>query len=293
MAEKKRKKRLGDRFEGRKLRTISPYMAITPYIMRKRSDACNMFSDSAEITQADRYLRRKRLEGMKGIGMLHLFTAAYIRAVSQYPSINRFTIGRHVYARNDIIVVMTIKRTMEVHGEESSIKVHFQPSDTIYEVYQKMEEAIASIKNAEENGTDKLAGLLMKLPRCILNLAVSILMGMDYLWGLPKAIISASPFHGSLVITDVGSLGIPPIHHHIYDFGNLPVFIGFGAKHRKYELDKEGNVHERKYVDYNVVTDERITDGFNYASAFKVLRHHLAHPELLETPPEKVVEDID
>lgn len=292
MAEK-RKKRLGDRFEGRRLRTISPYMAITPYIMTERNDACNMFSDTAEITEADRYLRCKRVEGMKGLGMLHLMTAAYIRAVSQYPSVNRFTVGRHVYARNDIIVIMTIKRTMEVDGEESSIKVHFKPDDTIFEVYEKMEAAIASIKNAEENGTDKLAGLLMKLPRCILNLAVSILKGMDYLWGMPKGIIEASPFHGSIVITDIGSLGIPPIHHHIYNFGNIPVFVGFGAKYRKYELDKEGNVHERKYIDYNVVTDERITDGFNYASAFKVLRRHLAHPELLETPPEKIAEDID
>ena len=292
MAEK-RKKRLGDRFEGRRLRTISPYMAITPYIMKERSYACNMFSDTAEITEADRYLRRKRVEGMKGLGMLHLMTAAYIRAVSQYPSVNRFTVGRHVYARNDIIVIRTIKRTMEVDGEESSIKVHFKPDDTIFEVYEKMEAAIASIKNAEENGTDKLAGLLMKLPRCILNLAVSILKGMDYLWGLPKGIIEASPFHGSIVITDIGSLGIPPIHHHIYNFGNIPVFVGFGAKYRKYEPDKEGNIHERKYIDYNVVTDERITDGFNYASAFKVLRRYLAHPELLETPPEKVAEDID
>jgi len=293
MGDKKRKKRWGDRFEGRRLRTISPYMAITPYIMRKRSDACNMFSDTAEITEADRYLRRKRVEGMKGLGMLHLMTAAYIRAVSQYPSVNRFTVGRHVYARNDIIVIMTIKRTMEVDGEESSIKVHFKPDDTIFEVYEKMEAAIASIKNAEENGTDKLAGLLMKLPRCILNLAVSILKGMDYLWGLPKGIIEASPFHGSIVITDIGSLGIPPIHHHIYNFGNLPIFVAYGAKRTVKEPQKDGTFKTRRMIDVKVVTDERICDGYYFASAFKLLRRYVENPTLLQVRPDVVYDDVD
>ncbi len=293
MGEAKRKKRLGDRYEGRRIRGISPYIAIMPYLMRERSDACNLFSDTAEITEADRFLRRKRVEGMKGLGMLHLLIAGYLRAVSQYPTINRFVAGRHIYARNDIIVVMTIKRSMRPDAEETSIKVHFSPEDTIQDVYEKMEKAIGEVKADASTSTDKLAGLLMKLPRFILNLAVSILMAWDYLFGLPKAILDASPFHGSLVITDIGSLGIPPIHHHIYNFGNLPVFIGFGAKYRKYELDKEGNVHERKYIDYTVVTDERITDGFNYASAFKVMRRCLAHPEILEEKPETVAEDID
>ena len=266
----KRKKRPGDRYEGRRLRTISPYMAITPFIMRNRSDACNYFSDTAEITAADRFLRQKRMEGMKGLGLLHLFVAAYVRAVSAYPSVNRFVAGRRVYARNEIIVIMTIKRTMAAEGEETSIKVHLSPADTIYDVYNKMEAAISDVKNDVGNSTDSTASALMKLPRWILNFAISLLMWLDYHWGLPKWLLDASPFHGSIVVTDVASLGIQPIYHHIYDFGNLPCFLGFGAKYRRTELDSEGKPVQRKYVDYKVVTDERITDGYNYAAAFRL-----------------------
>ena len=43
----------------------------------------------------------------------------------------------------------------------------------------------------------------------------------------------------------------------------------------------------------NVVTDERICDGFYYAAAFKLLRRYIENPELLELPPEQVFEDID
>jgi hypothetical protein len=42
-----------------------------------------------------------------------------------------------------------------------------------------------------------------------------------------------------------------------------------------------------------VVTDERICDGHYYASAFKYLMRLFQHPERLERPPERVVEDVD
>ena len=295
MAEqKKRKRRWGDRNDGRRLRTISPYMAITPFIMPQRNDACNQFSDSIEITETDRFLRTQRKEGMKGLGMLHLFVAAYVRAVSQYPSLNRFISGQRVYARNNIEVVMTIKRSLDPTAEESSIKVALTPADTLPDVYRKMEDAIADIKNNVENGTDKLAGLIMSMPRFLINFAVKcILRPMDYLFGLPKPILNASPFHGSMIITDIGSLGIPPIYHHIYNFGNLSVFVSFGAKYRKMEVDLSGAMRERKYIDFKVNTDERITDGSNYAAAFKIMRRCVAHPEQLMTPPEVVREDVE
>jgi hypothetical protein len=41
------------------------------------------------------------------------------------------------------------------------------------------------------------------------------------------------------------------------------------------------------------VTDERICDGYYYASAFKMFKRFVENPELLERPPEVVYEDID
>ena len=91
----------------------------------------------------------------------------------------------------------------------------------------------------------------------------------------------------------MGSLGIPPIYHHLYNFGNIPIFVAFGAKRKQYELRKDGSVAERKYVDYTVVTDERICDGFYYASAFKLMRSYFKNPYILDEPVESIVPDID
>jgi hypothetical protein len=155
-----------------------------------------------------------------------------------------------------------------------------------------MNDAISHVKNGNDTSTDGLARLLISLPRFILTTVVRILFFLDYHGLIPQSILDASPFHGSMIITDMGSLGIPPIYHHIYNFGTLPVFLSFGTKRRVYEMNKDGAVESKRYIDLNVVTDERITDGYNYAQCFKLMRRIITNPEVLDTPPEQVYDDI-
>lgn len=288
------KRRFGDRKDGRLLRSLDAFTKFTPFIMKARNDACNQFNDSVEVTELDRWLRAKRVEGWKGLGMLHVFIAAYVRIVAARPAVNRFVSGQRIYARNNIEVVLTVKRTLTDNGSETTIKVEFDPTDTIFDVYRKMNRAIDEVKadDGEGNNTEQVASALGKLPRLVLRFAIWLINLLDYFGLMPSALLAASPFHGSMVLTDLGSLGIPPVCHHLYNFGNLPVFLAFGAKRRAYELDKTGTPVERKYMDYTVVTDERICDGYYYSTAFKYMKYYLRNPALLEIPPERVEEDV-
>jgi len=269
-----------------------PYLAFTPFIMRTRGDASNYFSDSVDITEAEEFLREKRAQGLKGIGLLHLFVASYVRTVSQKPALNRYICGQRAYARKNIEVVMTVKRSMSENAEETSIKVIFDPRDTITDVYNRLNAAIESVKNNSTTDTDRVARTLIRTPRLILRFVVGLLNFLDYFNCMPGVILRASPFHGSMIITDIGSLGIPPIYHHLYNFGNLPLFISFGIKHRVRAIDTDGVVRERRYIDFKAVTDERITDGFTYAQCFKLLRGFVVHPRALDLPPERVFADV-
>ena len=93
--------------------------------------------------------------------------------------------------------------------------------------------------------------------------------------------------------SSMGSLGIPPIYHHLYDFGNLPIFLAFGAKRRENFMLPDGTVQQKKYIDFTVTTDERICDGFYFASSIKFMKRCLANPERLDEKPESVVRDVD
>lgn len=284
----------GDRSDGRRVRTIPPMSRATPYIMKTRNDANNIFTTEVEISEMEKYVRQKRKEGLTGFGLNHAFIAAYVRCVAQYPQVNRFVAGREVYSRgDDIQYCMTVKKDMTLESPDTCIKLHLKPTDTANEVYEKFEQAVSEVKNpTAENDFDKTAGVLSLLPGPVYVLAVRLLEVLDY-WGLlPKFLLEVSPFHGSVFFTSMGSLGIPAIIHHLYNFGNLPVFIAFGKKYRRNEINADGSVETKKYVDMGFNLDERICDGFYYAAVLKYLKRIFNDPWRLDNPPDTVVEDI-
>ena len=290
----KQRRRGGDRKDGRLIRTGDPMMRVATFIMPSRTGAQNFFQDGFSTEDIDAYIHKKRQEGYPELGILHIIIAAYVRSVSQHPGINRFIGGLNLYARNDIQVIMAVKKEMSVNAPETMVKFHFKPEDTLDDVYRQCTEKIQEYKNAsdEENGFDKLVGLLAYMPRFLLRGAVSFLTWLDYHGWLPKFLTDLSPFHGSMVISSIASLGIPTIYHHLYDFGTVPMFIAFSTSRHQNEVKKDGTIKRTRYLDCTITTDERICDGHYYSVAWRELRLHLKNPHLLEVPPKEVVEDI-
>ena len=285
----------GDRSDGRRVRTLHPMAQITSYFQVERNTCSNLFEESFEISNVERYIRQKRREGMTDFGITHVLLAAYVRGVAKYPQLNRFISGQKVYSRGeDIQYCMVIKKEMNVDSPDTSIKVHLNPRDTAKDVYEKLNAAVEKVKATQELDSN-LDGLIMALnliPGVFLKFTVWMLKLLDYFGLLPRFLLELSPFHGSLFFTSMGSLGIPPIYHHLYDFGNLPVFGAFGMKRKAYEVTADGSVVQKKYIDVKFVLDERIVDGFYYATFFKYYRRLMQHPELLDLPPEEVIRDI-
>ncbi len=282
----------GDRIDGRRVRTAQVMEQITAYFMPNRTGASNLFAESVEITELERYIRRKRKEGLTGFSMTHAVMAAYVRTVAKYPALNRFIAGQRIYSRGeDIAVCMTVKKELTAQSPDSLIKVHLHPADTAADVYRKFNEKVKEAKNEMETTADATVAGFMAIPRLVLKFAVWLLKCLDYFGLVPKFLLEISPFHGSVYFTNVGSLGIKPVFHHLYDFGTVPVFCAFGRKRRAEEI-KDGEIVERKYLDMTFNLDERICDGFYYASVIKYFLRLLSHPEVLDNPPETVESDI-
>ncbi|MBE6930539.1 MAG: hypothetical protein E7463_09690 [Ruminococcaceae bacterium] len=288
------KKRWGDRKDGRRLRSIEPMSRLTSYIMVNRNGASNYMAERLEITQAEKYIREKRAQGLKGFGMLHLILAAYVRTVSQRPGLNRYIGGQEVYARDNIVIAMVIKKEMKLDAPETVIKLEAKPDATAADIYEGMNRLISDNRSVDdESSFDNLAKLLNYIPRPVLKFTIWFLKLLDYYNKLPMALQNLSPFHASFFITSMGSLGIPAIFHHLYDFGNVPIFLSYGAKYSENKLGSDGSVTRHNYIDMKMVLDERTCDGHYYASSLKYMKDIFKHPEVLDNPPETVVEDIE
>ena len=289
---KKIKRRFGDRADGRRVRTISPMARVSPYIMKTRNTSQNYIRDEIDTTKIDQYIKEKKAKGMAGFNLMYILIAAHVRTLSQYPGLNRFIAGQEIYARHNIEICLTIKKEMELTAPDTVIKAEFEPDATAEEVYEKINRIIEDYRAAPGGAFDGMAKILSFMPGLLMKFVVFLLQFLDYFGIMPRFISRLSPFHGSFFITSMGSLGIPPIYHHLYDFGNVPVFMSFGAKEHRYVTQPDGSVKHMPYVSFTVVMDERIVDGFYYATALRYMRRIYRNPWQLDERPDVIESDI-
>ena len=285
----------GDRKDGRRIRTLNPISRVANYIMPNRNGANVALRDKVELTELERMVRKLRLEGYPGLGITEVFIAAYARCVAQYPAFNRFLSGQNVYSRGeDIQLCIAAKKDLTTEGEETIIKLHISPRDTVFDVYKKFRAAVAEIKHTEEDSHfDNVARLINYIPGVVLKFAIWLIKLLDYFDLIPGSLLEVSPFHASMFLTSSASIGLPAVIHHLYDFGNNPVFCAIGSKIRTQEIAADGTVTMKKYLDFTINVDERIVDGFYYSEVLRLFRRLIRNPQQLLTPPETINRDID
>ena len=221
--------------------------------------------------------------------------AGYLRLVSQNPNLNRFVINRRIYSRNHFAVsFVALKPSSKGGSSETVIKLYFNMDDDIFEVNRKVEEAIEKTEksaDAPSNATDKFLQGLNKVPGLMASI-VGFLKLWDKYFGLPFSIIDASPFHTSLFITNLASIRLGSVYHHMYDFGSTSIFIAMGQPEKK--LVKVGEtITDKKVIPVKVSTDDRVESGYYYARCFRQFKRYMANPEILEKKPETIVRDAN
>lgn len=275
------------RCDGIRVKSADPMYALIPYFLTKRYDAMNMVTLDIPLEPMKKYINEKRKEG-KAISHMGLVIAAYLRTAAEFPLINRFIGNKKVYQHNDFTVSMVVLRP-GVNGESMS-KIHFEMSDDIFTVQQKIDDFVNSNRSEEDQTLDKVMNVLLKIPG-LMGVALAALRFMDKHGLLPKALVEVSPFHASLLISNLASIRTNHIYHHVYQFGTTSIGITMGNTREVPKRLRTGVIVHDKCIPLGVVMDERICNGHYLAKAFARVKEYLADPTLLEgTPTFKVLE---
>lgn len=273
----------GKRPDGRLLGKLDPFDRIIPYIMKERSDSMVMYEDSFECTAMDEYIRTWRAQGLP-LSYMHILIAATVRILAIRPKLNRFVMNGKLYAREKIWVSFAIHRKLVDGDVETTLKLCFEGTETIQEIAKAINDAIEKERlQTETNETDKVAHLLMKTPSFLIKLVINFLMWTDKINMLPRFVMEASPFHTSFFLTNLKSLGINHIFHHVYNFGTTGLFLAMG-KEKTIPVYRSGAFVPVKSLGFGLVADERCCDGLYFAKALRLFRKFLNDPSQLETP---------
>jgi len=271
----------GRRADGHKVKNASLLFRVVPHIMPTRADSQVYFAQDIPIKGMDEYINKKAEEGIK-LSYMHIVYAAIVKTIAAKPELNRFIVNSIPYERDGIWMSLMVKKSMSDEGEETLIKLRFDGTENIFEIKEKLENAIIENKSeTTENSTEKFVKKLEKMPNLLLKIIICLIKFLDRYGLLPKSLIELSPFHTSAFLTNVGSLGIDAIYHHIYNFGTTSMFFAMGKKKKDF-VPEDDEIVEEKCLSTAFVGDERICDGYYFANAFKQLVKYIKKPELME-----------
>ena len=281
----------GRRFDGKRLRDIDPIVQITPYLMPQRCDAQVFLEHKLDFEMLSRYIAQKAKEGQK-LTFLQIIAAAYVRAVSHHPEINRFIFNKQYYSRNNCsISYAVLKDAQDFNSPEVTVRVLFDPTDTVYDVRDRMNDAVENARATEDGDfAIRLAKAVLAVPG-LTTAIVALVRFLDRYGIAPKALIGELPFYSGLFVSNNASIGLHHVWHHIYNWGNVSLFMVLGSVLKEAFTDAEGKTRMRRWLPLGITADERVCSGAHYAAFFSDVMQFLANPEVLEVPPESVKYD--
>ena len=283
----------GFRPDGRRLKDVDPLVQITPYLMPMRCDAQVFLQHRMDYEKVARYIAEMNRQGEK-ITFMQVIAAAYVRSVSQLPELNRFIYNKQYYARDNCsISYVVLKDPQNNESNEVTTRIEFDLTDTIFDVRDRMIAAQEKIRNTEDDAfVTKLAGTLLKIPG-LATAFVGIGRLLDRYGLVPASLVKELPFFSGLFITNNASIGLNHVLHHIYNFGNVGMFIGMGNVLKEAAVDSEGKARMKRWLPLGMTADERMCSGAHYAAFFASMVKYMDDPSLLEVPPEQVKFDFN
>ncbi|MBL8678658.1 MAG: hypothetical protein JNK05_05810 [Myxococcales bacterium] len=256
------------RHDGTLVSEVSLTRAIMPFIMRTRNESAVYFEQKLDVTRAHEYIAKRAAEDGTKLTFFHVYSYAVVQTLGERPRLNRFTSGGNLYQRKEIELGFSAKKQMDERSPVVVVKRAFDANDSFDEHVQRVLDAVGEARSPKPNQTDKELSIFLSLPRFVLRWGVSLLRWLDSVNLAPAALIGPDPLYTSVFIANLGSVGLDAAFHHMYEWGNCPIFAVVGRVHD--EVQPDGST--RKFVMVRYTFDERIEDGLYCARALDRLR---------------------
>ncbi|SFP51477.1 2-oxoacid dehydrogenases acyltransferase (catalytic domain) [Butyrivibrio proteoclasticus] len=274
------KRRIGDRSDGTQIRDIDAMHYVMPLMYPNRCDNEAYMKVSVDITKTEDYIKKYNEEHPDNrIAIFDIIIAAMLKTLRLRPQMNRFIANQTMYQRNCITAAFTVKKEFRDDGDETLARIVAEDTDNLESISFKVREQIAKCKVEDDESTDAM-NFIKRLPAK--HVLGAVARYLDRHGWMPKSVIATDPYQCSVVLTNLGSLGMDIGYHHLMNWGTNSIFVIVGTKKFKPFYDKDGNVTMKRVIDLAVTLDERISDGFYYGRSLRLVQKLIENPELLE-----------
>jgi hypothetical protein len=265
----------GRRPDAEPVRDLAPVRRFMPFISLRRNESLVYFGQSVDAEPALAFLaeRNATRPDDRPITFFHLVLRAISQALFERPRLNRFVAGGRLWQRDGVWITFSAKKAFDDDSPILTVKRLFDPADSLEEMVDGIHERLGAGRSGRKTTSDREMDLLLRLPTPLVRLAVAAARGADALGLLPRSMIDADPLFASAFVANLGSVGLDAGYHHLWEYGNCPIFCVIG----KIAPGPGGG----RRVALKWTYDERVEDGLYCARGLERLHERLEHPEKL------------
>lgn len=269
----------GWRPDGDVVRDVPATRRIMPFIMRTRNESAVYFEQQIPMDKALAFIEKTREESGVKVTLLHLVIWALGQVLRERPRLNRFTSGGRIYQRRGIWASFSAKKGKSDDHPIVVIKKEINPDMGFTELVSGVLESVKEGRSEKKSSTDKELAFFLAWPVFLLSWFIGFAMKLDE-WGLlPGFFIRDDPMFASVFIANLGSLKMDAGFHHLYEYGNIPIFVTLGQIKESHSLTKDGSVQTQSLMTIRYSFDERIEDGLYCLQSLGRFQEILEDPE--------------
>jgi pyruvate dehydrogenase E2 component (dihydrolipoamide acetyltransferase) len=259
---------------------LSSFRRIAIGTWRDAYDPSVYGSMSVRMDDAVRYIDAFRKKTGKKVTVTHLMAKATAAALAKMPDANAILRWNRPYLRKNIgvffQVAMEDEETKEI--DLSGATVFDVDQKSLADVYDDFDAKVKKVRAHQDQSLEKTRSTFKMIPFLLLNVMLRIISFFSYTLnldlrrlGLPK-----DPF-GSVMITNIGSLGLEEAYVPLVPYSRVPLLLAVGAV-RDTPIVEDGQVKVGKVMRIHATFDHRLLDGTHAAIMSKVLTAWMEHP---------------
>lgn len=234
--------------------------------------------------RADRalaYMDELRKRTGKRVTLSHLMAKAVAITLFEMPDANAILRRNRIYLRQDIGVFFQVALDDPETGEIdlSGATIFDAHQKSLSDIVTEFEEKVGSVKKRTDKQLESTRGLFKRIPYRLLNWVLDTMawlsfeLNLDLRWaGIPS-----DPF-GSVMVTNIGSLGLEEAYVPLVPYSHVPLLLALGAV-KEEAIVEGGEIHIRKMIRAFATFDHRVLDGMHAAKMSKTLKRIFDDPE--------------
>lgn len=250
---------------------------IMPFLMPTRNESLVFFDLDVDAAAVDARVKAFKDAGVRA-SALHVVVVAAVRVIAERSRLNRFVAGGRLWQRHGIWVSFSAKKEKSDKGSIVVVKKQLDAALDDAALAAALEGGVVESRSDKESATDKELKFFLALPVFVLAMLMKVARALDA-WGLlPKFFVDGDPLFASLFVANLGSLGMDGAQHHLYEYGNIPIFCTIGKKKPAFFVDDAGAVKARDVYPLRLTFDERIEDGLYCLKSMELLKAKIEAP---------------